>query len=140
MRTALSAGHEVHVEGVHSSKLRMRGTVLMVMAALIIAAVCSASASATSGGVYVVTPKSWGWCPISGVKAVYYVNQSNATTGGDAGDDIVWVPVTLNQTNMLTVAVKCNWAAESSATYTGIRPTRTGQAWYIGPGGGTWGN
>lgn len=105
-----------------------------------IAAAGTASASAANGGVYVVTPHSWGWCHFSSVRAVYFFNQTTGSTGGDAGDDIVWVPVNLNQTNMLTVTVKCSATWESSGTYVGIRPTRTGQSWFIGPGGGTWHN
>jgi hypothetical protein len=113
----------------------------ILIAALVVAAGSLAgAASASAGGVYVITPHWWGWCPSSGVHAVYYFNQTNGATGGDAGDDIVWVPVYLNQTNFLTVTVQCNAAWESSGTYTNIRPTRTGQAWYIGSGGGTWHN
>ncbi|HLX32591.1 MAG TPA: hypothetical protein VKR79_07470 [Gaiellaceae bacterium] len=118
----------------------------LVVAALILAIgsiaglAGSANASAASGGVYVVTPTWWGWCPGSTVTAVYYINQSTGASGGDAGDDIVWVPVHLNTANELTVTVKCRAAWESSATYTFIRPTRTDQAWFIGAGGETWHN
>lgn len=100
----------------------------------------SAGGSAASGGVYVITPTWWGWCPGSSVTAVYYFNQTNGASGGDAGDDVIWVPVNLYQTNFLTVIVKCRATWESSSTYTNIYPTRTGQSWFIGAGGGTWHN
>jgi hypothetical protein len=110
------------------------------VAAVVALGAISASASGATGGVYVVTPKSWGWCSYTGVHAVYYVNQTNGQSGGDAGDDIVWVPINLYQNNELTIAVKCNWGIGSSGTYVWIYPTRTGQAFYIGPGGYVWHN
>lgn len=112
--------------------------VLAISSAAILAV--SASASASTGGVYLVTPTWWGWCPGSSVTAVHYVNQTTGATGGDSGDDIAWASVNLNQTNYLTVWVTCRATWESSATYTNIRPTRSGQAWYIGADSNTWHN
>jgi hypothetical protein len=113
----------------------------------ILAAVCafgavtaSASSAGSNGGVYLVTPHSWGWCPTSSVKAVYFFNTTTGASGGDIGDDIAWVPVALNTSNELTITVGCTKPQENSGTYVFIRPTRSGQAWYVGPGAGTWHN
>ena len=100
----------------------------------------ASSAAAATGGVYIVTPTWWNWCPGSIVTAVYFFNTTNGTSGGDTGDDIAWAPVILNQTNYLTVIVKCATAGLSSSTYTNIRPTRTGQSWFIGASSATWHN
>jgi hypothetical protein len=129
------------VETKHHHRRRVWALLSVLGAIAVVAALAATSrASAGSGGVYVVTPTWWGWCPGSSVTAVYYFNQTNGASGGDSGDDIVWAPVILNQSNALTVIVKCRATSESSSTYTFIRPTRTGQAWYIGANGGTWHN
>ena len=115
-------------------------SVIFVVAMVAAFGVTGSASAWSNAGVYVVTPHSWGWCPASGVAGVFYWDHTSGSQGGDYGDDIVWVPVILNTTNFITVTVHCNASWDSSATYTSFRPTRNGQAWYIGPGGGTWGN
>lgn len=114
---------------------------LVVLVAMIASAVVlalSASASASNGGVYMVTPTWWGWCPGS---SVFHVDWwTSGTNGGDSGDDIVWVPVNLHQWNNVTLTVWCRGWALSGTQNVDIYPTRNGQAWFVGAGGGTWHN
>ena len=100
-------------------------------------ALSAAPAAAANGGVYVVTPTWWGWCSGSSVTGVYWFNQTTGGSGGDTGDDIAWIPVNLNTSNELTLTVQCANPQRNGATYTFIRPTRNGQTWFIGSGGGT---
>ena len=123
--------------------MRTRLTTLAVVIAMSLAgalALAADGASASNGGVYVVTPTWWGWCPGSSVTAVYWWNDTTGASGGDAGDDIVWVSVNMNQPNTLTLAVKCRATWESAPAYTTIRPTRTGQAWFVGADSNNWHN
>lgn len=104
-----------------------------------------ASAASANGGVYVIAPKWWGWCPNIARQNnyPYYMSQSNFTTGNsssDAGDDIIWSRVALNQNNTISVAVGCILGYGSGGTTITIRPTRNGQSWFISLSGATWHN
>jgi hypothetical protein len=123
------------------SKKLATATIALVLSVLgVLAASPSVGAKATSSGVYIVTPQWWGWCPHNGVHAVYGWNLTNGASAGDAGDDIIWLGVNLNQPNEISVQVECNGGLWSTATYTWIRPTRNGQSWFIGTNAGTWHN
>ena len=88
--------------------------------------------AATQVWVYVVTPNWWGWC-----SSTAYTSFSNTTTGhsgGDGGDDIVWIRMNLNQSNTIHIQkVGCN-----QGTIAYVRPTRSGQAAFISRTGSVW--
>jgi hypothetical protein len=97
-----------------------------------------------NGGVYIVTPKWWGWCPDVRVKNyVTVVSLTNATYGSsssDVGDDIGWIGVRLGYKNTIHVNVGCSLGHGSGGVTVTITPTRNGQAWFVGSTGGAWGN
>jgi hypothetical protein len=96
--------------------------------------------AATTGWVYLVTPRWWGWCPGSGnyVTWVDYAN-GNVSSGGDGGDDIVYAKVQLNTSNTITMAVQCRKNLPQGSQVT-ITPTRNNQTWFLGYPSGAWGN
>lgn len=98
------------------------------------------AAAATTGWVYLVTPRWWGWCPGSGnyVTRVDYYN-GDFSSGGDAGDDIVYAKVQLNAPNTITMAVQCAKNLPQGSQVT-ITPSRNNQTWYMGYPSGAWGN
>lgn len=97
-------------------------------------------ADAATGYVYLVVPKWWGWCPGSSNYATWvgYVN-SNVSSGGDSGDDIVYARVNLNQPNTITMAVHCRRTLPQGSQAT-IRPTRNNQTFWMGYPSGAYGN
>ncbi len=100
------------------------------------------SAAAAKGGVYIVAPKWWEWCPNIARQnnQPRHMSQSNFTTGNsssDSGDDIIWSRVALNQNNRIAVQVGCTLGHGSTGTQITIRPTRNGQTWFISLSGGT---
>lgn len=126
-------------------KIKKAAVALVAAAALLTGLVAVQPAAAASNGVYIVTPKSWGWCPnIRGIpNKVVYVSVTNTTTGHsqtDRGDDIGWVRVKLHQRNRVHVNVGCSAGYGSGGTVVTITPRRHKQSWFVGPTGVTWGN
>ncbi len=128
---------------------RLRGALLSI--AVLVSSLGAATAVATpaqaasNGGVYIVAPKSWGWCP--NVRGVYnrptqmhVTNYTSGETRSDGGDDIIWVGVNMNQSNTVQVNVGCSLGHGSAGTLVRITPRRNGQAFYVSPGGYAWGN
>ena len=100
------------------------------------------ASAAGNGGVYLITPKSWGWCPniVKQNNFPYNVAQENYTThdsSADSGDDIIWSRVNLNQNNNIDVQVGCILEYGSHGVSITIRPTRNGQSWFISSTGAT---
>ncbi|MFJ1542251.1 hypothetical protein ACIODS_27305 [Micromonospora chalcea] len=88
--------------------------------------------AATTGYVYLVTPKWWGWCPGSNnaITWVGWVN-SSISSGGDSGDDIVYAKVNLNVSQTVVMTVQCSRSTPQGASAS-IKPTRTGQTFFMG--------
>jgi hypothetical protein len=104
-----------------------------------------AAEASSNGGIYIVTPKSWGWCPnVAKVyNRPYYLTATNFTSGdtrGESGDDIIWVGVQLNKSNRIQVNVGCSLGYYSTGTLITITPRRNGQAFFVSPSGTAWGN
>jgi hypothetical protein len=102
-----------------------------------------ASAASANGGIYVVTPAWWGNCPTFGVAGIAAVNSSvGFSNPGDYGDDVIWVPVSLNTWQSLQVKTICNrvGAAGGSSMYINIRPTRNKQTFFVGADSNYWAN
>jgi hypothetical protein len=142
-------GKHAVVRAVRALSVRARiGIIAAALASLSVAGLAlsgSASAATANGGVYIIAPKWWGWCPnVAGQNNYpYYMSQENYTTGdssADAGDDVIWSRVTLNQNNRIEVQVGCIRGYYSTGTSVTIRPTRNGQSWDISPSGATWHN
>ena len=120
-------------------------TTAVAAAALLLGMGSAQSASAATNGVYIVTPKSWGWCPNiknqkNYVSFVSVTNHSNGYSQTDFGDDIGWTSVNLNKRNSIQVNVGCSLGHGSRGITVDITPRRHKQAWYVGPTGVTWGN
>lgn len=101
--------------------------------------------AASNGGVYIVAPKWWGWCPNVGrvYNAPIRMSATNTTSRdsrADSGDDIIWVGVQMSRRNTVHVNVGCSLGHGSAGTVVTFTPTRNGQAWFVSPGGATWGN
>lgn len=107
-----------------------------------VAAAAPASAAPANAGIYVVTPSWWGHCTnfggVAGLATVNsYVGHSNA---GDYGDDIAWVPVRLNTNQSIQIKTICRrfGAAAGTSMSITIRPTRTGQTFFVGADSKYW--
>jgi hypothetical protein len=132
---------EVPMNTVRSRRgfVRAAASLLTVFASVLAAVVAPAPASAaTTGYVYLVTPQWWGWCPGSGnyVTRVDYV-VSSISSGGDSGDDIVYAKVNLNESQTVVMAVQCKKTLPQGSS-TSIKPTRTGQTFFLGYPSGSW--
>jgi hypothetical protein len=114
----------------HRALVGVLAAVASLVAALVIAP--APASAATTGYVYLVTPKWWGWCPGSNnaITWVGWVN-SNISSGGDSGDDIVYAKVYLGQSQEVVMAVQCSKTTPQGSTTT-IKPTRTGQTFFMG--------
>ncbi|WP_431969772.1 hypothetical protein [Nocardia sp. bgisy134] len=107
----------------------------MVGAAMVLGSVLLAPppAQAASAGVYGIVPKWGGWdCtgPRNKVAFVTYHNHTSGKNGGDAGDDIVWIPVTLNRNNNITMSIRCSFGTHMAQNFV-IKPTRNAQSWWF---------
>ena len=99
----------------------------------LIATVPPATSSAANGGIYGVVPSWGGWqCQgkFNSVAFVSYFNHSSGSNGGDAGDDIVWIPVNLNANNHITMSIRCSFGTHLAQNYV-IRPTRNKQTFWF---------
>jgi len=123
----------------------------MMLALVLLAASVSgvlatgATPASAASGVYIVTPKWWGWCPnIRGItNRVTFVSVTNTATGysqTDYGDDIGWTTVALNRSNTVRVNVGCSLGHGSTGTEVRITPRRNGQTFWVSPTGGSYGN
>ena len=103
-----------------------------------------ASAAPANSGIYGVAPKWGGYCPDAGrlknyATRVFYNNHTTGNNGGDAGDDIVWIPVRNGENNSVTVSVTCKWSTPIGMNFT-IRPARNGQTFWFSLTGEYWKN
>lgn len=90
-------------------------------------------ASAAEGGIYAVTPDWGGWkCPgnYNNLVFVYFANHTLGKNGGDAGDDIVWMPVSLGRDNHVTMSAKCTFGTFLAMNYV-IKPKRNKQTFWF---------
>lgn len=125
-----------------------KALVTLALVPALLAGVTSMGATpafAANGGVYIVTPKWWGWCPnIRGYQnRVVVVSITNTTTGysqTDSGDDVGWTNVDLHSNNSVHVNVGCSLGIGSTGTVVTIRPTRNGQTFWTSPSGASYGN
>ena len=98
-----------------------------------------AVANAASGYVYGVTPAWGGWqCPgkFNNVAWVGYANHTSGKNGGDSGDDIVYIPVTLNANNHVTMTIRCSFGTHLAQNFV-VRPTRNKQTFWFRLDGST---
>lgn len=99
----------------------------------------AAPAQAADSWVYISLPTWLGNCPGGGsVKMVYLSVGDTWSTAGDAGDDIVYAKVHLNQSQPVTGEGLCYKGSQTyygPAFYQDITPTRLKQTWWVGPGG-----
>lgn len=132
---------------------RRRGVIrALVLAAATLASSAAATTfgvapahAASNGGVYIVAPKWWGWCPNVGrvYNRPHYMQATNTTSGdtrADSGDDIIWIGVQMNRRNTVHVNVGCSLGHGSTGTVASFTPTRNGQTWFVSPSGATSGN
>ena len=126
-----------------TSRRRLGTALAAVMSAAAALAIGSAAPAAAAGSTfnYIVMPTWQGNCPAGGnvtwVAAASF-SPSASATAADGGDDIVYLRVGLNENVTITGNARCT---VGFVTYNGpavsvvIRPTRSNQAWYIGPNG-----
>lgn len=98
----------------------------------------TASAHAT-GYDYIVTPRWAGHCPGSGnaVKAVFfhvYPRNGHPMSGGDYGNDIVYVPVHLGVGNLIQLNVQCT-KSQPYAVEFNLWPNRSNVTYFVSSAG-----
>lgn len=105
---------------------------LLLPALLAVLPASPASAVPANANVYAVTPQWGGWCLGWGnrITRVTWVNHTTGGSGGDSGDDIVWMPVRTRYSNSVTMAVNCSRSTPIGMNYT-IQPSRNGQTFWF---------
>ncbi len=91
------------------------------------------AAAAPAGHIYGVTPAWGGWQCTGKFNRVAWVGYANHTTGrngGDAGDDIVYIPVSLNVNNHVTMTIRCSLGTHLAQNFV-IKPTRNNQTFWF---------
>lgn len=115
---------------------------ILIAAAVGIGGLLTATpAHAATGNVWVSFPTWLGNCPSGGSVTVIQGHVGNLwSTAWDAGDDLVYPRVNLNQTNTMVANVRCDRALNRGGPYWtpvswNFHPTRGGQTWWMGPAG-----
>lgn len=120
-----------------TSVRRMAGAMAaaVVSSSLLVLAPAPAVAAGTNGGIYAVAPTK-SWCPgwRNKVTHVQWSNHTYGGTGGDGGDDIVWMPVRTGSTQSVNISVRCKYSTPIGMNFT-IKPTRTKQTFWFYPDG-----
>jgi hypothetical protein len=118
-----------------NARLRQGLAVGLACAAATVVAPAPASAATANAGVYAVAPSS-SWCPgwLNKVTRVQWSNFTTGGTGGDSGDDIVWMPVRTGITNSVNISVTCSRTYPRGMNFS-IRPSRNGQTFWFYPSG-----
>jgi hypothetical protein len=125
---------------------RVRGVLsaAVALAAAIVALGTATAQAAPYANVFVSYPTWLGNCPAGGsVSGIYAANGALWSTpaSGDWGDDLIYPRVNLNAGNQISAQPYCSrpwyrggdyWGPAVSAN---IRPTRSGQTFWIGPAG-----
>lgn len=124
--------------GVRRAARRLYATfaVLFACAVLSVVAATPASAISANANVYAVAPSA-NWCPgwLNRVTRVQWTNITTGGTGGDSGDDIVWMPVRTGYANSVNISVTCARSYPKGMNFT-IYPSRNGQTYWFYPDGG----
>jgi hypothetical protein len=111
------------------------------VAAISMPAVVAPPAQATTiGYVYISFPTWEGNCANGGSVKTIWADDAWQTWNGDAGDDLIYGKVALNQTNRINYEVFCaKWPAGyyQAGTSTLFVPTRNNQTIWVGPAGWT---
>lgn len=100
---------------------------------LMVAQPAVAEAGPVNAHIYGVTPTWGGWkChgQFNRVAWVGYFNHTTGRNGGDAGDDIVYIPVTLNANNTITMTIRCSFGTHLAQNFV-IRPSRNQQTFWF---------
>ena len=125
-------------------RLRMLlAAVVLALALMAVAgSVTATEAQAATGKIYIAFPTWLGNAPNGGkVIGVYAMSGDLWATpaGGDWGDDVIYPTVRFNTDNTIVFKTYCQkpfwqsyWTAGWSST---IRPTRSGQTFWLGPWG-----
>ncbi|MFG3619913.1 hypothetical protein [Nocardia sp. NPDC047654] len=125
---------ELSPEGNGMSRLHRRVTLLAAtLFGSLLLAPAPAHAAPPNAGIYGIVPNWGGWeCvgKFNKVAFVTYHNHSTGKNGGDAGDDIVWIPVTLNRDNHITMSIRCSFGTHLAQNFV-IKPTRNGQSFWF---------
>lgn len=108
----------------------------MVAAFMSVVGASPATALGPNAGIYAVAP-SGSWCPgwYNRVTKVQWTNYSFGGTGGDGGDDVVWMPVRTGYANKVNISVTCARSYPRGMNFT-IYPSRNGQTFWFYPDGG----
>lgn len=87
--------------------------------------------------VWVIAKKSDGWCAgyRNYITEMRYVNFTTGKSGGDSGDDIVYVPVKKGTNNLINISVKCKWTTPQGMNFN-IKPVRHQESWFVRIDGG----
>lgn len=109
------------------------GAVVIALTVTVVAA--PAASAAPLGWVYISTPTWLGNCPAGGSVTQLRAAVGNTWSGGDAGDDLLYVKVRLNENQQVSYTAFCNrWPGYwQPGVAQNIRPTRNNQTVWIGP-------
>jgi hypothetical protein len=116
---------------------RVRGLLVVMALALGVTIVSAPAASAAPyGWVYISAPTWQGNCSAGGSVVNMNAAVGNTWSGGDAGDDLLYVRVRLNENQQVSYSAFCNkwpvgyWQPGVAQT---IKPTRNNQTVWVGP-------
>ena len=91
----------------------------------------------TYGWIFLAMPIWADNCPAGGVVTAAWARIGDTWEGGDTGDDLVYGRAILGIDQQVVTRVRCQRGAHSYAGATTVhlvRPTATGQTWWVGPG------
>lgn len=92
----------------------------------------AAAATKPDAHVYVVATKGDGWCKGLSNKVTYmhYTNFTTGRSGGDSGDNIVYVPVKKGVSNMINISVTCARTTPIGQNFN-ITPKKHQETWFV---------
>ena len=114
-------------------------SVLAAVAAVLVTLVTAPAASAAPmGWIYISAPTWLGNCASGQAGRMVYMQAAvgNTWSGGDAGDDLLYVKVRLNENQQVSYTGFCSKGRiPQSGVGQIIRPTRNNQTVWLGPAG-----
>lgn len=119
------------------SKGRLLSLLVLCLAAFGVVAVGPSAHAATIGNMYISFPRWLGNCPNGDSVTAIWATDGPQTWNGDAGDDLIYGKVYLNQVNSIQYTLYCKTSWRGGYYQPGVSmrftPTRNGQTIWVGP-------